>query len=124
MQGGSARLPVVLFIGFDGVRVQVKNAPQVHNCLGASDRRPTDAWCPTTRRTVQVGAHWEYPAIKGWESSKSHFGFRSEDAYRREERFKFDTHEVRANFLRLPYAIDSHAFQLVECLIGASRRLG
>ena len=68
--GHAERIPVVLFIAFDGVRVQVRNAPQ-------------------------VGAHWEYPAIKGWESSKKHFGFKSENAItRREEHFKFDTHEV------------------------------
>lgn len=60
----------MLFIAFDGVRVQIRNAPQ-------------------------VGAHWEYPAIKGWESSKKHFGFKSENAItRREEHFKFDTQEV------------------------------
>ena len=89
MQGGASRLPVVLLISFDGVRVQVKNAPQVWLYLA---RLVCELF---TTFAAQMGAHWEYPAIKGWESSKSHFGFRSEDAYRREERFKFDTHEVR-----------------------------
>ena len=45
---------------------------------------------------MNFAAHWEYPAIKGWESSKKHFGFKSENAVtRREEHFKFDTQEVR-----------------------------
>ena len=71
IQNGEVRLPVVLFIAFDGVKVQVQNAPQ-------------------------VGHHWEYPMIKGWESSKKHFGFKSENARtRQEEHFKFDTQEVR-----------------------------
>ena len=37
------------------VRVQIRNAPQ-------------------------MGGHWEYPAIKGWESSKEHFGFKSDSS--------------------------------------------
>ena len=43
----------------------------------------------------QVGGHWEYPAIKGWESSKEHFGFKSDSSLTgREEHFRFETHEV------------------------------